>query len=148
MTTRPPAKKQKKSDPIFSSNQPQTIALSASKEPARCLFFDLPNELIDLIVSGFDHPADMLSLARTSKNICDKLVGDGAAFMWRRIRKAFKPAPIPDPPSLYTESSWASFLFDKHLCAICGKKTFDLPWSFALRVHLCEVSLLPSYLDN
>jgi hypothetical protein len=146
MTTSPPAKKRKGSDSSFSPNQPSTIALSASEEPARCRFFDLPNELIDLIVSWLSHPADMLSLSRTSKHICDKLVGDGAAFMWQRIRRAFKPTPIPDPPSLYTESSWASFIFDQHLCAICGKKTFNLPWSFALRVHLCEVCLILSIL--
>lgn len=132
-----PAKKRKISN--SHPSRPVNNELPTDPRTTPCRIVELPNELIDQLTSWLSHPEDMLSLARSSKHFCDKLIGEGASFMWRRIRKQFQPEPIPDPPQRYTESSWAAFIFGAHFCAICGKKTFELPWSFALRIHLCAV---------
>jgi hypothetical protein len=107
-----------------------------------CHLYNLPNELLAELAAWISHPVDLLSLALTSKYLYERLTGPQAYLLWRRTRAAFQPEPVPDPPGNLTEIAWAQFLFGLNYCGGCGRKTYDLPFSFALRLHLCKVRVI------
>jgi hypothetical protein len=115
---------------------------SATVQP--CYLFNLPNELLAELAAWLSHPIDLHSLALTSKYYYERLTGPHACLLWRRTRAAFEPDPVPDPPEGLTEIGWAQFLFGLNYCGGCGRKTYDLPFSFALRLHLCKVGIIDS----
>ncbi|CAG8609881.1 11673_t:CDS:2, partial [Acaulospora colombiana] len=117
------------------------MELSSSSETS-CPINKLPFELVTAVASLLDHPADILSLTRSSKRFFQSLTSQHALFVWKAARKAFQPASIPDPPKLFTEYGWVAFIFGPNNCARCQKRTFDLPWSLRLRAHMCKASLV------
>jgi hypothetical protein len=113
---------------------------TSSPNGTSCHISNLPFELVALIASSLDHPADILSLTRSSKHLFKSLTNQHALFVWKEARRAFQPSPIPEPPKMFTEYGWVAFLFGPNNCGHCGKRTFDLPWSLSLRIHFCKVS--------
>lgn len=129
----------------FATKDGTEITLDVSPATLQhCYLFNLPNELLAELAAWLSHPADLLSLALTSKYLYKRLTGPQAYLLWRRIRAAFQPEPVPDPPEGLTEIAWAQFLFGLNYCGGCGRKTYDLPFSFALRLHLCKVRIIDS----
>lgn len=130
----------------FAAKGGAEVTFDATPETRQpCYLFNLPNELLAELAAWLSHPVDLLSLALTSKYHYERLTGPQAYLLWRRTRAAFQPEPVPDPPESLTEVAWAQFLFGLNYCGGCGRKTYDLPFSFALRLHLCKVrSLGPS----
>ncbi|KIM24768.1 hypothetical protein M408DRAFT_75384 [Serendipita vermifera MAFF 305830] len=105
----------------------------------QCYLFQLPNELLAELAMWLSHPVDLLSLAMSSKHLYNRLTGSNASLIWQRTRAMFQPDPVPDPPGDLTEVAWATFLFGPHPCHTCGRRTFDPPFSFVHRLHLCKV---------
>ena len=121
-----------------------TLKLSLVTLQPSCSLFKLPNELLAELTGWLSHPVDLLSLALTSKYHYTRLTGPQSSLLWQRARAAFQPHPVPDPPDNVTEIAWAQFLFGMNSCGECGRTTYDLPFSFALRLHLCPVRQVTS----
>jgi hypothetical protein len=77
----------------------------------------LPLELLGMI-AWYLNTRDLLSLARTSRWLALTLTGLDSSYMWRTSRQNFRPWPLPDPTSNFTESSYAAFVFDAGECCV------------------------------
>ncbi|KAF9467827.1 hypothetical protein BDZ94DRAFT_1247828 [Collybia nuda] len=119
------------------TSESTTVIAPILEPPALCLLSRLPLELLAEILIYTCSPKDVLAVARTSKYFCDTLLSSPSMFIWRGTRQACLPRPLPDPMSIFTESSYASFLFDGGPCEICHTLTVSMYKSFAIRLRLC-----------
>lgn len=87
-------------------------------DPSRCYITTLPFELIAEVLIYTGSPKDVLAVARCCKYFCNTLLGSNSTFIWEKTRKICLPSPLPDPPSLFTESSYAAFVFDGGICEV------------------------------
>ncbi|KAF8068872.1 hypothetical protein FPV67DRAFT_1094497 [Lyophyllum atratum] len=108
-----------------------------STELGRCLFDKLPFELLAEILIFTKSPKDVLAVARCSRFLCATLLNPSSPFIWKAVRNAY-PVPPPEPMSIFTEASYAAFLFDGGTCEACGKMTDEMYRSFGLRLRLCR----------
>lgn len=90
--------------------------LAANEEP-ECLFEKLPHELLAEILIYTRSPQTALAVARCSKFLCMTMTNSSSAYIWRKTRQAALP-PLPEPFNAFTESAYASFLFDSGLCEV------------------------------
>jgi hypothetical protein len=82
-----------------------------------CFISTIPLELLAEILLFTESPKDVLAFTRTSKFFCQLLVNPSQAFIWKGVR-ALYPVPPPDPMSIFSEASYASFLFDGGDCSV------------------------------
>lgn len=92
--------------------------IEVPEPPGSCQLSRLPLELLAEILISTYSPKDVLAVARTSKYFCNTLLSSSSTFIWRGARQTCHPQPLPDPISTFTESSYASFLFDGGLCEV------------------------------
>lgn len=78
----------------------------------------IPLELLAEILIHTKSPKYVLAVARTSKLFCNLLLDPSLAFVWRDVRRMCIPAPLPDPFSIFSEASYASFVFDGGYCEV------------------------------
>ncbi len=57
-------------------------------------FLNLPFDVLAEILIMTEHPGDVLAVARTSKQLCNRLVSPAAGFIWKKARIA---VGLPDP---------------------------------------------------
>ncbi|KAF5379215.1 hypothetical protein D9615_005883 [Tricholomella constricta] len=110
---------------------------STPTELKRCLFDKLPYELLAEIFIFTGSPSDVLAVARCSKFFCATLVNPSSQFIWRSVRKTYS-FPPPEPMSIFTEPSYAAFLFGGGPCEVCTKQTEAMYHSFGIRLRLCR----------
>lgn len=121
-------------------------------------FLDLPLELLAEILILTESPKHILTVARSCKVLCTTLLDPSSAFIWRTARNICKPEPLPEPFQIFTEASYAAFVFDGGRCEVglvwvtlylawtdwlseqqmCKNKTDLMYTSFALRLRLCH----------
>lgn len=101
-------------------------------------FLDLPLELLAEILILTESPKHILTVARSCKVLCTTLLDPSSAFIWRTARNICKPEPLPEPFQIFTEASYAAFVFDGGRCEMCKNKTDLMYTSFALRLRLCH----------
>ena len=134
-------------DTIFvSSSQPAASSVHAGTSPSprkklkrenepvpQCLdcvgyLTNMPLEIVAEILS-YTTPRDILALARANKYFCATLTDPSCAFIWKKARKQYIPAPIPDPTPNFTEASYAAFLFDPGHCEVSRLRISSVvPW--------------------
>ncbi|KAG6814825.1 hypothetical protein H0H93_012097 [Arthromyces matolae] len=105
-------------------------------EPGRCHFSTLPFELIAEILIYTNSPRDVLAVARCSKFLCHTLLYPTSAFIWKAVRKTCS-IPPPEPMSIFTESSYAAYLYGGGPCESCKNHTDQFYLSFGIRLRLC-----------
>ncbi|KAK0203836.1 hypothetical protein DFS33DRAFT_1274973 [Desarmillaria ectypa] len=91
-------------------------------QPKRCHITRLPFELIAEVLLYTRSPKDVLALARCNKFFCATLVSRSSDYIWRYTRNNCRPAPLPEPLRIFTEASYAAFVFDEGKCEECGKE--------------------------
>ncbi|PBK94947.1 hypothetical protein ARMGADRAFT_1078816 [Armillaria gallica] len=106
-------------------------------QPKPCHITRLPFELIAEVLLYTRSPKDVLALARCNKFFCATLVSKSSDYIWRYTRNNCKPAPLPEPLKIFTEVSYAAFVFDEGKCEECGKVSKLMYDSFALRIRTC-----------
>lgn len=89
-----------------------------TESPKPCHFSRLPFELLAEVLILTRSPKHVLAVARCSKFLCATLLRETSTFVWRNARKLCRPEPIPDPPSILSEASYAAFLFDAGICEV------------------------------
>ncbi|KAI0730844.1 hypothetical protein C8Q76DRAFT_340362 [Earliella scabrosa] len=82
-------------------------------------FARLPHLPLDILIEIFNHlhPRDLLSLARTSRDISRFVLGRQQEHIWRHAREHTQG--IPGCPSFLSERAFAHFLFSP-FCHGCG----------------------------
>ncbi len=142
-TTMPHIRKKIKAKPTAEEDQPKP-----------CYITRLPFELIAEVLLYTRSPKDVLALARCNKFFCATLVSKSSDYIWRYTRNNCKPAPLPEPSQIFTEVSYAAFVFDEGKCEVrflyhrwcrhsssrtqeCGKVSKLMYDSFALRIRTC-----------
>ncbi|KAK0219942.1 hypothetical protein IW262DRAFT_1381403 [Armillaria fumosa] len=110
---------------------------SEDDQPKPCYITRLPFELIAEVLLYTQSPKDVLALARCNKFFCATLVSQSSDYIWRYTRNNCKPAPLPEPLQIFTEASYAAFVFDEGTCEECGKVSKLMYESFALRIRTC-----------
>ncbi|KXN84386.1 hypothetical protein AN958_12645 [Leucoagaricus sp. SymC.cos] len=124
----------------------------------------VPFDVLLEILKNTGHPGDLLAVARTCKDLCQKLTDPSAFPLWKKMReKIGLPNPVGkkyraevedahtnDGPAMeitgvqnfvHNEPAYAAFVFDGGVCEVRGKETKRSYHSFALRIRLCgEVS--------
>ncbi len=84
-----------------------------------CGFTRIPLEILAEVLLYTPFTQDILALARCSKYFCGTLVNNpGTVFIWKRVRAAALPSPIPDPTPNFTEAAYAAYLFDSGPCEV------------------------------
>ncbi|KAK0435136.1 hypothetical protein EV421DRAFT_1836777 [Armillaria borealis] len=106
-------------------------------QPKPCYITRLPFELIAEVLLYTRSPKDVLALARCNKFFCATLVSKSSDYIWRYTRNNCKPAPLPEPLRIFTEVSYAAFVFDEGKCEECGNESKLMYDSFALRIRTC-----------
>ncbi|TFK91346.1 hypothetical protein K466DRAFT_327075 [Polyporus arcularius HHB13444] len=95
---------------------------------------DMPKMPLDILVEIFSllRPADLVNLARTSRDFRAFLMSRGSAPSWRAARKQVDG--LPDCPPFLSEPAYANLVFftECHGCA-APDCTDIVVWSFALR---------------
>ncbi|PBK59811.1 hypothetical protein ARMSODRAFT_966632 [Armillaria solidipes] len=109
-------------------------------QPKPCYITRLPFELIAEVLLYTRSPKDVLALARCNKFFCATLVSKSSDYIWRYTRNNCKPAPLPEPLQIFTEVSYAAFVFDEGKCEECGKESKLMYDSFALRIRTCGLT--------
>ncbi|KAI0270435.1 hypothetical protein BC834DRAFT_819028, partial [Gloeopeniophorella convolvens] len=61
-------------------------------------------------------PADLLSLACTSKDLRQVLMSRKSMSVWMAARRNFSAASVPDLPEWLSEPAWAHLLFGPKTC--------------------------------
>jgi hypothetical protein len=79
---------------------------------------NLPLELLAEILILTESPKHILAVARSCKVLCATLIEPSSAYMWRTARNICEPEPLPEPYSIFTESSYAAFVFDGGRCEV------------------------------
>ncbi|KAK0192508.1 hypothetical protein F5146DRAFT_1040287 [Armillaria mellea] len=125
-TTMPHIRKKLKAKPTTEDDQPKP-----------CYITRLPFELIAEVLLYTHSPKDVLALARCNKFFCATLVSKSSDYIWRYTRNNCKPSPLPEPLQIFTEASYAAFVFDEGKCEECGKVSRLMYDSFALRIRTC-----------
>ncbi|KAF9010159.1 hypothetical protein BDQ17DRAFT_1347656 [Cyathus striatus] len=134
----PPRKRVRLHDGEVAAIQPQTPPSSTPQvpQPSVSHLQLLPVELLAEILIYTRSPKDVLAVTRTSKSLWATLTNPNSNIIWRMVRKE-AVVPIPDPLEIFSEVTYASFLFDSGRCEVCNEET-ELPYtSFALRLRLC-----------
>ncbi|KAF9568625.1 hypothetical protein CPC08DRAFT_702225 [Agrocybe pediades] len=127
------------------SDMPNVSSATDTSSAATCYLFTLPTELLNEILLLTGCPKYVLAMARTCKAFCNLLLAPEATRIWREVRKSYvlvsrlnqKVLRLPDPPEIFSEARYASFLFDSGDCDNCGRETDRMYASFALRVRIC-----------
>ena len=83
-------------------------------------FQNLPLELLGEILILTESPKHVLAVARSSKFLCTILLDPSSAYIWRAARKICKPKALPEPFPIFTEASYAAFVFDGGRCEASG----------------------------
>ncbi|KZV73685.1 hypothetical protein PENSPDRAFT_648655 [Peniophora sp. CONT] len=100
----------------------------------------LPTLPMDILYEIFAHlsPADLLSLARTTKSFRGILLSRQSTFLWRNVLDtASAEGGYPPRPEDMDEPAWANLVFGGSWCETCGSKTSkDVLW--AVRRRLCK----------
>ncbi|KAJ3771932.1 hypothetical protein FB446DRAFT_704251 [Lentinula raphanica] len=127
-----------------SRRQPLKIPREFIKVRGRFAFLEgvisLPKELILEILSWLD-PRDLLSLARTSKDLREILLSKSSQSIWLTARINFEGG-LPALPQDLNEVQFARLIFDVH-CHVCNKRFHcdKVLWKFRLRCcRTCEKS--------
>ncbi|KAJ3717797.1 hypothetical protein C8R42DRAFT_572677, partial [Lentinula raphanica] len=87
-------------------------------------------------------PRDLLSLARTSKNLREVLMNKSSEIIWRIARTNYE-GDLPPLPVDLNEPQFARLIFDAY-CHVCNKSSHcdNVLWRFRLR---CCRSCLKRY---
>ncbi|VDC05517.1 unnamed protein product [Peniophora sp. CBMAI 1063] len=100
----------------------------------------LPTLPMDLLYEIFGHlgPADLLSLARTTKSFRNILMARQSAFIWRSVLDAAsEEGGHPPRPVDMAEPAWTNLVFGGGKCELCGSKTSKgILWM--IRKRLCK----------
>ncbi|KAH7922987.1 hypothetical protein BV22DRAFT_1093666 [Leucogyrophana mollusca] len=125
----PPKKRQKHSN---GSQQAPGVQSSKNAKRRRAKLEMMPDLNLDVLfhILGFLRPADLLSLARTSKPFRQLLMRRSSAFIWRSARAQIEG--FPDCPPDLSEPAYANLAFDPH-CYDCGKVVLTIVWVFRVR---------------
>ncbi|KAJ6473526.1 hypothetical protein C8R47DRAFT_1144696 [Mycena vitilis] len=111
----------------------------ADSVPQAAHIFSLPFELIAEILVYTASPKDVLAVARCSKSLCNTLLREESAFIWRSVRTHCLPGPLPDPQAIHLpEPAFAALVFDGGKCIACGAQTLNMYASWSLRVRFCS----------
>jgi hypothetical protein len=102
-----PLKKSRLAEHKFSADAPQPSP-----------FLALPLELLAEILILTESPQHVLAIARSSKFLCATLLAPSSAYIWRTVRKICKPDALPEPIAIFTEASYAAFVFDQGRCEV------------------------------
>lgn len=98
-------------------NRAQYLVPPVAPKPSHIM--TLPFELIAEILMYSMSPRDILSVARSCKFFCVKLIRSSANYIWKNARLNCKPLPLPDPIQTFTESAYAALVFDVGQCEVC-----------------------------
>ncbi|KZV73683.1 hypothetical protein PENSPDRAFT_269142 [Peniophora sp. CONT] len=108
----------------------------------------LPTLSLDVLYEIFGHldPADLVSLARTTKSFRKVLLERHSTFLWREALDRTVEEGFPPRPEDMSEPAWAGFFFGGSNCSICSAKTnLDVCWE--IRKRFCktcaETQLVP-----
>ncbi|KAG7448664.1 uncharacterized protein BT62DRAFT_1074220 [Guyanagaster necrorhizus] len=115
----------------------KTKPTDEDEQPKPCYITRLPFELIAEVLLYTQSPKDVLALARCNKFFCATLVKKSSDYIWRYTRTNCRPGPLPEPLQIFTEASYAAFVFDEGKCEECGRETKLMYDSFALRIRTC-----------
>ncbi|TFY66278.1 hypothetical protein EVG20_g4812 [Dentipellis fragilis] len=123
------------------SGSPSTSRRTAPEKNDVCLK-DMLEMPLDALFEIFSHlaPADLLQLARTSKNLRSMLLSRKTCFLWKRARNQVPGPAVPDPPDDVSEPSWAHLIFGGPFCYNCDAKGATRV-DFALRRRLCKTCM-------
>jgi hypothetical protein len=88
-------------------------------------FLSLPLELLAEILILTESPKHVLAMARSSKVLCATLLAPSSAYIWRTVRKICKPDALPEPIAIFTEASYAAFVFDEGRCEVSEIVPYD-----------------------
>jgi hypothetical protein len=118
---------------------PTSVVPTASNETiAPCYLLRLPLETLAEILN-YTRPPDILSLARTSKDLCRILCDPSSSLIWKRARAhPDLQLGVPDPPPNMPEPAYAAMIFDPGKCCICKKRTDRMLHSYACPSRLCD----------
>ncbi|KAI0270431.1 hypothetical protein BC834DRAFT_513846 [Gloeopeniophorella convolvens] len=102
---------------------PKGTSASAPRAPRRKVRGSLKNMLtlpLDALFEIFSRiqPADLLSLARTSKDLRGVLMSRKSTSIWMAARRNADVAAVPDPPEWLSEPAWAHLLFGPEVCGV------------------------------
>ena len=109
----PPHKKARKTQ-----SGDEATRTDSDHELKPCYLSKLPFELLAEILQFTTSPKDVLAVSRCSKFFCATLLSPNSTYIWRHARKVCKPRPLPDPIPIFTESSYAAFVFDSGQCEV------------------------------
>ncbi|KDR69740.1 hypothetical protein GALMADRAFT_145151 [Galerina marginata CBS 339.88] len=129
---RAPAKRAKTYSTSFASKKNNQLQKPKSRQKkSLSLLLTMP---LDVLYETFGqlNPKDILSLARTSKTIRERLMSRSALTVWKAAREHLD---VPEPPSDMSEPAWAALLFG-NVCHNCGAKNVQNV-DFLLRKRLC-----------
>ncbi|KAI0270432.1 hypothetical protein BC834DRAFT_513957 [Gloeopeniophorella convolvens] len=96
----------------------------------------LPLDVLFEIFSGMQ-PADLLSLARTSKDLRGVLMLRRSTSVWMAARRNVDVASVPDPPEWLSEPAWAHLLFGPRICTACHSNREVLMINFTFFRRYC-----------
>ncbi|KIY47405.1 hypothetical protein FISHEDRAFT_59685 [Fistulina hepatica ATCC 64428] len=94
-------------------------------------FERLPIELLTEILMYTGSSKNVLAVARCSKYLCNTLLDSRSQGIWKVARTT---CGLPDPPPIFTDASYAAFVFDEGECQFCKRVISDMYSSFALRL--------------
>ncbi|KAJ7584437.1 hypothetical protein C8J56DRAFT_951068 [Mycena floridula] len=74
---------------------------------------------LDILFEIFDclEPNDLVDLAKVNVTFWETLVAENAIPVWRKARQRYE---MPAPVTGFSEIAWASFLFERPHCQLCG----------------------------
>ncbi|KZV69428.1 hypothetical protein PENSPDRAFT_633126 [Peniophora sp. CONT] len=140
--TRKAAKLPRTYDTSTRSSTKKSAALAKVKPAARSRMqgrlkniMSMPLDVLFEIFSTL-LPADLLSLARTSKNIRQVLMNRNHSGLWKAARANASGLPSPDPPIGMSEPAWARLLYGGSGCYSCRAKNIQRI-DFGLRRRTC-----------
>ncbi|KAJ3765396.1 hypothetical protein FB446DRAFT_467498 [Lentinula raphanica] len=102
---------------------------------------DVPLDIIFEIFSYLE-TSDLLTLARTTRDLRSTLMSKTSEFIWRTARLNLDDLP-PLPKDL-NEPQYADLLFGTH-CYLCSKKTGCIPTFWSFRTRCCRPCALETY---
>ncbi|KAI0048473.1 hypothetical protein FA95DRAFT_1038684 [Auriscalpium vulgare] len=115
---------------------------SKPKRPSRKVQGQRQNMLagmpLDVLFEMFTYlpPVDLLSLARTSKDLRKLLMSRKSASVWKASRGQAPGLLAPEPPEDLSEPAWVDLIYGSAVCSVCGAKNIHRV-DFALRRRMC-----------
>ncbi|KAF9525160.1 hypothetical protein CPB83DRAFT_909426 [Crepidotus variabilis] len=108
-------------------------------------FEEIPIEILLEIFVLVD-PADLLSLARTTKSIRSILMDKKTLSLWKTSFRNMELS-LPECPDDLSEPVYAALAFDKP-CSYCGRDNITVYIAWACRLRVCTKCLEPHFTEH